>query len=262
MTETEKKLRKALSSLPLGGLQYFDSTGSTNDLALAWLAQGAKDFSLVVADEQTSGRGRMNRKWFTPPGSALAFSLVLRPENGGQGGVGLYSGLGALALCEALDSFGVAAQIKWPNDVLINGKKVAGILVEAVWMGDTVDGLVLGMGVNVAPQAVPPEAALQFPATCLQTEVGQPVERFALLFELLSRVAKIYQQVSNPDFIARWQSRLAFTGQQVQVWQAEGDAPLVGVLDGLEADGSLRLALSSRGDFRVVRFGEVRLRPL
>jgi BirA family biotin operon repressor/biotin-[acetyl-CoA-carboxylase] ligase len=260
MTHSERDLRKALSSLPLGGLQYFPSTGSTNDVALAWLAQGAKDFSLVAADEQTSGRGRMNRRWFTPAGSALAFSLVLRPENGGPARVSLFAGLGALALCQALDSLGLAAQIKWPNDVLINRKKVAGILVEAVWMGDAVDGLVLGMGVNVTPEAVPPAAALQFPATSVQAEVGHPVERVALLGQILSRVANIREQVDSPGFLAGWQERLAFRGERVQVTQ-EGRPPLVGLLDGLEADGSLRL-LKEDGDFWVVRQGEVRLRPL
>ncbi len=259
-THTEKDLRKALSGLPLGGLQYFPSTGSTNDIALAWLAQGAKDFSLVAADEQTSGRGRMNRRWFTPAGSALAFSLLLHPGNGEQARVSLFAGLGALALCQALDSLGLVAQIKWPNDVLINGKKAAGILVEAVWMGDAVDGLVLGMGVNVTPEAVPPAAVLQFPATSVQAEAGYPVERFALLAEILSRVAIIREQIDSPGFLAGWQERLAFRGERVQVMQEDGP-PLQGLLYGLEADGSLRL-LKDDGDFWVVRQGEVSLRPV
>ena len=78
----ERTLRKALSNIPLGGLRYFEQTGSTNDVALAWAAAGAPDLALVVAEEQTAGRGRGSHSWFTPPGAALAFSLVIRPLPG------------------------------------------------------------------------------------------------------------------------------------------------------------------------------------
>ncbi|MBI3739624.1 MAG: biotin--[acetyl-CoA-carboxylase] ligase, partial [Chloroflexi bacterium] len=150
----QRELQKALSSLPLGGLRYFESIGSTNDEALAWATEGARDLSLVVADEQTAGRGRSGRKWLTPPGSALAFSLILRPTEAERTRPARTTGLSALALSDSLRTRGLAAQIKWPNDVLISGKKVAGILVESVWTGDALDASILGMGVNVLAASV------------------------------------------------------------------------------------------------------------
>src|SRR5688572_12632522 len=134
LTMDEKTLRKTLSDLPLREFRYFAQTGSTNDVALAWASDGAPDLALIYADEQTTGRGRMGRKWFTPPGAALACSLILRPKGRESENIGLFSGLGALALVRALKKHGLSAQIKWPNDVLINGRKTAGILVETVWM--------------------------------------------------------------------------------------------------------------------------------
>lgn len=179
-----------LSGVPgLADVRYFPSIGSTNDEALAWAAAGAPDFSLVLADEQTSGRGRMGRKWHTPPHSALAFSLILRPQKREQDSVGLFSGLGALALVDALHSIEIDARIKWPNDVLIRRKKVAGILVETVWLGSEVESVILGMGVNVSPEALPAGDALNFPAICVDETAARPVSREHLLSLLLTALS-------------------------------------------------------------------------
>ena len=167
----ERSLRKSLSSMPLGGLRYFKQIGSTNDVALAWAAADAPDLALVYAEQQTAGRGRGSHRWFTPPGAALAFSLVLRPLPDEQSSLTLFSALGALAVCEVLEAQGLRPEIKWPNDVLLNRRKVCGILAESVWMGDKLDSLVLGIGMNIKPEAVPPADQLNFPATCLELEL-------------------------------------------------------------------------------------------
>ncbi|MBN1451674.1 MAG: biotin--[acetyl-CoA-carboxylase] ligase [Anaerolineales bacterium] len=249
-----------LSSLPLGVFRYFDTIGSTNDEALAWASQGAPDFSLVIADEQTSGRGRMDRKWFTPPHSALAMSLILRPTNTERAHPARTTGLLALALAESLLQLGLAPQIKWPNDVLLGGRKVAGILVESSWMGENLDALILGMGVNVFNAAVPPADQLLFPATSVEDELGRPIERSGLLREILVRVVDWRPKLGTDAFLKAWEEQLAFHGQQVQVEGRSGD-PIIGELLGLEADGSLRLQ-NEHGKTVTVRFGEVHLRPL
>jgi BirA family biotin operon repressor/biotin-[acetyl-CoA-carboxylase] ligase len=255
----ESDLRKSLAGLPLGGICYLESTGSTNDVALAWAAEGAPDFSLVVADRQTSGRGRMGRKWFTSPGAALALSVILRPSEQERENIGLFSGLGALALVDALKNYGISAQIKWPNDVLVARKKTAGILVETAWMGAEVESLVLGMGVNVSPAAIPPEGELNFPATWIQSEARNPVERFDLLRSLMVALIKWRPRLGTGHFLCEWQDALAFRGEIVQVWLGETET-VIGALDGLEADGSLRLVVN--GAQRLIRYGEIHLRPL
>jgi BirA family biotin operon repressor/biotin-[acetyl-CoA-carboxylase] ligase len=256
----EKKIESLLSSLPLGAYRYFDSIGSTNDEALVWASQGAPDFSLVVADEQTSGRGRMDRKWFTPPGSALALSLILRPAEAERAHPSRTTGLLALSLTETLSRLGLAPQIKWPNDVLLNGKKVAGILVESSWMGETLEALILGMGVNVCEASVPTTENILFPATSVENELGQLIERSHLLQEILTRVLEWRPKLGSEAFLKAWEEKLAFRGQQVQVEEGSGGA-LTGKILGLEPDGNLRLR-DERGKSVTVRFGEVHLRPL
>lgn len=244
----------------LAEIRFYPSLSSTNDEALAWAAAGARDLSLVVADEQTAGRGRMGRQWFTPPGSALAFSLILRPQGAEREMVGLFSGLGALALVDALRRYGVPAQIKWPNDVLINRQKVAGILVENVWMGTEVESVVLGIGINVAPASVPPSAGLNFPATCVQAEGQSPVPRLALLQTWLEALQPRRAALASAAFIRDWESLLAFRGELVRVW-LDATETVTGQLLGLEPDGSLRIKTET-GTERIMRFGEVHLRPV
>ena len=149
-------LRALLAGLPLGGLRYFDQVSSTNEAAMMWLDQSARDWSLVVADEQTAGRGRFNRRWVTKPGAALAFSLVLRLAPEEISHLTLFSPWAALAVAQTLENrFQLRPQIKWPNDVLLSGRKISGILAEISWVGAALEGVVLGIGINVARAAVP-----------------------------------------------------------------------------------------------------------
>lgn len=254
----QNELKKALSKLPLGDVRYFESIGSTNNEALAWATGGARDLSLVIADEQTAGRGRLDRKWFTPKGTALAISLILRPTDGEKSHLSRIVGLAALAVADSLRTRGLVSQIKWPNDVLLNGRKVAGILVESVWSGDEVDGLVIGIGMNVLKEAVPSAELLFFPATSLEESLGPLVEREKVLHDILAGLIALRSHLGSDSFIASWEKALAFRGEQVQ---AEQDGSLItGKLIGLESDGSLRL-VDEAGKSITVRFGDVRLRP-
>jgi BirA family biotin operon repressor/biotin-[acetyl-CoA-carboxylase] ligase len=254
----EKSFRQALEELPLGEFRYFASTGSSNDLALAWATEGAPDLSVVFADEQTSGRGRKGRKWHTPAGSALAVSLILRPRAEDDTPISLFSGLGALGLCDALEKAGLEAQIKWPNDVLLNRRKVAGILAEAVWAGEALDSIVIGIGVNVLRTSVPPAEASRFPATSVEAEGGL-TDRPQLLHDLLAALVSWRPRVGTPEFITAWNAALAFHGETVRVWRDEGDS-LIGQVARLETDGRLTLTLPD-GSLESINYGEVHLRP-
>lgn len=262
----EKQIRKALSDISLGDIRFHPRVGSTNDIALAWATEGAKDFSLVIADEQTSGRGRMGRRWLTPPGSALALSLILHPTPVEREHISLLSGLGALALTQVLIKYGLPAQIKWPNDILIADKKTAGVLVETVWMGDQVESAVIGIGVNVLPESVPPAGEIRFPATSIHTE-GVKIDRLDLLHDLLVQLALLrpQPQLSTQDLVRAWENVLAYKGEMVQVWTnpAEGgvaESPMTGIVLGLESDGALKLETPS--GILTIQFGEIHLRPL
>lgn len=256
----EQSLKKALSKINIGGLRYFDSIGSTNDEALAWAASGAKDFSIVIADEQTRGRGRLHRTWHTPKGSALALSLILIPDKSAIPHLSRTVGLAALAIFDSLLNIGLGPKIKWPNDILLNGKKTAGILVESVWSGSEIDSLVIGMGINIYKNSTPPYDSLQLPATSLEDELGkEPPAREEILRDILINLISWREKLASDEMIKNWEERLAFRYQQVNIISGS-ETVNTGVLDGLESDGSLRLS-DEHGKSIIVRFGDVSLRP-
>ncbi len=254
----ESSLKKRLAKLNLGELCYVESLGSTNDDALAWAARGAANFSIIVADEQTQGRGRLNRMWTTPKGSAVAMSVILRPDAAMREHLSRIVGLTALSVADACATLGLDAKIKWPNDILLNGKKLAGILIETVWCGDEADSLVVGIGVNVARASVPPAESLNYPAASLEEALGALPKREDIIFHILSAFLRRREQLGAERLIQEWEEKLAFRGQTVQI--RESGAARYGILDGLESDGSLRLR-DEQGIVSVVRFGDVSLRP-
>jgi BirA family biotin operon repressor/biotin-[acetyl-CoA-carboxylase] ligase len=229
-----------------------------------------------VADEQTAGRGRLDRRWYTPPGSALAFSLILRPEGlppallespapGSGAALMRLTALGALAVCETLNQAlppMLPAQIKWPNDVIATRRKLAGVLAVLQWSGDRLDAAVLGIGVNVGRHAIPPAGQLNFPATCVEEAVGEEVDRWILLEAVLSRLLAWKAELDSERFLQAWRGRLAFKGEWVQVLDEGGQTPFQeGQVAGLNPDGTLRLRLRT-GEIASLQSGEIRLRPV
>jgi len=254
---TEGSVWAALSGIPLGGLRFLERVESTNDVALEWAAEGAPDLSVVVADEQTHGRGRSGRRWVTKGGTALAVSVVLRSESQ-PAMAGRLSGLGAVAAAEACEALGADAQIKWPNDVLIQRQKVAGILLEAEWKGDRMGVAVLGIGLNVRRGSAPPASAVDYPATSLEESLGVAPSRTAVLRWVVEALITWRPRLETAEFLESWGSRLAFRREQVIV-TAPGSAPITGELIGLAEDGSLRV--SSAGNEARVYMGEAHLLP-
>jgi BirA family biotin operon repressor/biotin-[acetyl-CoA-carboxylase] ligase len=165
-----------------------------------------------------------------------------------------------MAVCEALEMRGLHPEIKWPNDVLLNRRKVCGILAETVWMGEKMECIVLGIGVNVKPEAVPPSDQLNFPATSIEAEISKRVDRPNLLRDVLQVLLYWRGLLPKDDFSNAWNNHLAFRGEQVEIRTEEVPAR-IGKVEGLERDGSLRLR-SQDGQVFTVRFGEVHLRPV
>lgn len=257
-----EEITQALVGLPVGAVRYFQTIDSTNLEAARWVEDAAPDCSLVIADEQTAGRGRAGRQWLTPPGQALAFSLVLRlpqPEDP-QRLLARLTALGGLAVCDTLiQDYNLPAELKWPNDVLLRRRKTAGLLSEAHWQGAQLSAVILGIGVNVHPQAVPPPRNLLFPATCVSQEAGVPVDRVELLAAILARLFKRKAALESAQFLQDWENYLAFKGEWVQISKPGGI--LTGRLLGINPDGSLRLALLAGPEMSIYA-GDLRLRPV
>jgi BirA family biotin operon repressor/biotin-[acetyl-CoA-carboxylase] ligase len=257
---TEEALR---DRLPIGGLglplHVLSSVGSTNDVALGLAESGAPEGTLIVADAQTRGRGRGGHTWQTPPGMGLAMSLVLRPRQVRPETAWGVSVAGALAVAEALETEGAAPRIKWPNDVLLRDRKVAGLLVDAGWEGERLSYAVLGIGINVLEGSVPPDASVDYPATSVEHELGRPLDRAALLLETLEALARWYARLGTAALREAWWQRMAFRDQRVSVW--EGRDEVRGTLTGIDAAGGAVLVLADGQRVRVGA-GAARLRPI
>lgn len=230
---TQEQLAAALGDRPF---RFFLSIGSTNDSALEWLRTGAPTGAIVLADEQTRGRGRLARGWVTPPGSALAVSIILYPPADSLTRLSL---LGALAVAEALEEIGTSdVGIKWPNDVQIDRRKACGVLPEAAWDGDHLLGVVLGIGVNVAVDFSGTELAET--AISLDAVLGHPVDRLDLLTRLLARIDHWAARLTDPALYDAWRGRLNMLGEAVRVIEI-GDRVTEGVAESVDADGALRI---------------------
>jgi len=236
--ERIKAVSEQLSHLGIQ-MRYLSSTESTNDDALLWLEEGAPEYAAVVADEQTKGRGRFQRRWITNSGAALAVSVVLYPKEKERQHIALFAPLAGIALTTALeDSFGISPQIKWPNDVLLTEKKVSGILTETHWVGTELRGVVIGTGVNISTDSIPPREELTFPATCLETELGYFVDRWELLSAYLENLVTWRDNLGKDSFIQYWQAHLAFVDREVEIRGTQG-AVVGGILKGISPDGDL-----------------------
>ena len=254
-------LQEYLADLPLGQVVFFPVLGSTNTEGMQRAEEGAPHLSLVAADDHTAGRGRMDRFWYSPTGASLAFSLVIRPDQNRAISTARLTGLGALAVCDILQSgYGLPAKIKWPNDVLVSGGKLAGVLVEAQWQGDEIHSAVLGIGINVARKSVPSQGELDFPATSVESVFEAPVDRWLLLKQVLGALLTRLPQLDQDRFIDDWQSNLAYRGKTVQILR-DGAEPEIGRIQGLNHAGYLRLR-SPGGEEKLVQSGDVKLRQV
>lgn len=243
MTLSEDILKTRLGSRPF---RFYASIGSTNDAARVWLAEGASAGACIIADEQTAGRGRKQRAWHTPPGSAVAVSVILRPTVEALPQVVM---LGALAVAETLDGLGLkSVAVKWPNDVLLADKKVCGVLAEASWEGTNLQGVILGIGVNVRVDFTDVETT--YPATSIETELGRRVDRADLLAALLARIDFWASQLGSAALFEAWKARLAMLGRTITVKQDHGD--LSGTAEDVDDSGVLILRAPDGSLHRVV----------
>jgi BirA family biotin operon repressor/biotin-[acetyl-CoA-carboxylase] ligase len=234
----------------------FDSLPSTNLEAARRAIEGAAEGLCVVASEQTAGRGRLQRQWLSPKGAGLYFSVVLRPRIHPSSWP-LITLAAALAVHDALlEAYSLKTDIKWPNDVLSNSRKLCGILAETV---DTTLGraLVLGIGINLTGSAFPPE--VEEIATSVEEETGQGADLEIILRSLIIALERRYKMVQSirggEEILREWSVRSSYaSGKRIRV--ANGQEILEGTTRGLESDGALRVE-TDEGEIRIVRAGDV-----
>lgn len=231
--------------------RHLPSVGSTQTEAARWADEGAATGAMVTADTQTSGRGRLGRDWGDEPGRDLALSLVLRPALPTEK-LGLVGLAAALGVAEALGSRTPDVALKWPNDVLIGGKKAAGILSETRWAacgGGHRPTVLLGVGVNVNREAFPPEIAHR--ATSLALETRTTHDRAAVLADLLVALEGALS-LSDEALVREAEARLGALGDRVEVGFPGTDRPPVsGTLLGLDEGGAMRLG-TPEGETRLL----------
>lgn len=237
---------------------FFREIGSTSDAARQLGLEGAEEGTLVLADHQTAGRGRLGRRWDAPPGSSLLLSLIFRPPLAPDQVQRLTMVCGLAVVDAVATTTGLQAGLKWPNDVLVGGGKVGGILSEVELRGERVDFAVVGIGLNVNLKPGQLPEGLAVPASSLSSELGRPVDRLALLRALLQAVEQRYLalcQGASPH--QEWAQRLTTLGQTVIV--SLGEERLEGVAEGVAASGALLLRLAD-GQQRIILAGDVSLR--
>ena len=233
-------------------LHYYEEIGSTNDEAFRLGLAGAPEGTALIANSQSTGKGRMQRVWHSPAGSNIYTSIILRPEIT-PSRTPQMSILAGVAVAEVLESYCPdRIKLKWPNDVLIDGKKVCGILSQVKTAVGEVDFIVLGMGINVNISYG------QFPkeicnlATSLAIETGREISRQELIISLYENLAKWYKQLLKDGFgriKEKWLSISPMIGQTVQVMFRE--EAVNGKTTGLDEDGSLILLAVGNKGFKV-----------
>jgi BirA family biotin operon repressor/biotin-[acetyl-CoA-carboxylase] ligase len=240
-------------------IRVFEQTTSTNDVVEKLARDGAKEGAVVFAESQTKGRGRLGRNWISPARKGLWFSVLLRPDLRPQETTQL-TVAAATALWRAIhEQTGLRPEIKWPNDMLIRGRKTAGILTELSAELDRVKYVILGIGVDVNLAAGEFPAELRKTVTSLKIELGEPVSRPELATAILRELDRDYARVCAGQFTAvadEWEEHCTTIGRHVTI--QIGDRRVRGRAESLDADGALLLR-TEHGHLERIIGGDVTL---
>jgi BirA family biotin operon repressor/biotin-[acetyl-CoA-carboxylase] ligase len=246
-------LEKSLAGKFIGQpLYYYQEIGSTNDEAFRLGLSGAPEGTAVIADSQTRGKGRLQRLWHSPPGSNIYTSILLRPNYSPDQAPQISIAAG-VAVAEIINEYCPGqVQLKWPNDVLLNKKKVCGILAQMKTSVDGIDFVVLGFGINVniVYNQFPPD--IRTIATSLAIETGRKIDRMELIISLYENIAKWYKELTQKEFgeiKEKWLNHAPMIGQKVQVMFR--DEVLRGKALGLDDDGSLIILTANNETVKV-----------
>ena len=254
------EIKKHLSAEIVGErLFVYDEVSSTNDVLRELIGEGtAADGTVVVSDSQTAGRGRLGRKWLSPAGRNLYLSALFRPEISPQES-SVFTFLASCALVEVFSGYGIGATIKWPNDILVDGRKISGVLTELGTSDGSVDYLVIGIGVNLN---LPEEFILREmediseKTTSLSMLLGEDVSREKFCAELITALDRLYGEFlrrGTQAIVDMWIERWGFSGKEISV-DVSGEV-IRGVVERVDGNGFLYLR-TDEGDLRRVITGD------
>lgn len=202
-----------------GKIIHYRETDSTNSKAKELAESGYPEGTIVIAENQLIGRGRMNRKWFSPPGAGIYMSVILRPVLSPTDSP-MITIMTAAALADALATIDLSVQIKWPNDILLNGKKLSGILSEMDTERDLINYIILGVGINVnTPHTILPDD-IKNTATSIMIETGRSFDRVNILKTFLKYLEQYYEYLKREDFyniLAKWKECSNVIGRKIRV---------------------------------------------
>lgn len=255
------RIRRSLGTETVGSHIYlFTAVGSTNAVLRDLARGGAAEGTVVIADGQTAGRGRAGRPWFSPPGVNLYVSALLRPAIA-PSSVPVFAFIASLALTDALAAESVKATIKWPNDAVVDGRKIGGSLIEYAVSGSRLDYVILGTGVNLNVGADDLRVALSAEAegaTTLRAAAGRDIDRNVFAARLLNEIERWHAvyRAKGPEAILRaWRERDALRGRNITV--GEGPRAFAAQACGVDDDGCLLVEVNGRRE-RVLS-GAIRL---
>jgi len=233
---------------------YYPRVTSTMDAARSEARKGTDNGTVVIAGEQTEGRGRMKRTWLSPKGN-IAFSVVLYPE---VSYLPFLVVIAALAVARSIEEItGLKTMIKWPNDILIGKKKAGGILIENEVKRKKVLYAIVGIGINTEVTPVKKES-IAIPATCLKDELGGKVLRTNIIKHILQEMERLYLELPDSEPMMReWQDRMVTLGKSVRVYS--NGTTLEGVAESVDATGALLLRYADGSSTTIVA-GDVTLR--
>jgi BirA family biotin operon repressor/biotin-[acetyl-CoA-carboxylase] ligase len=255
-------IRRGLWTETVGRRIYlYRDVGSTNAVLHGLAESGASEGTVVLAEEQSRGRARPGKIWFSPPGLNLYASVLFRPSIALRD-VPVFSFIASLALSETIWAEGLAATIKWPNDILVEGKKVAGTLVECADKGERASAVIVGVGVNMNVGDEALESALwdeARDATSLREAAGRDIDRNAFAAGFLNRLGRwlaVYRERGAEAVLAAWRERDALAGHRVEV-RLQGKAWKARVL-GIDGEGRLEVEDANGHRHRLIT-GEIRV---
>ena len=261
-TIAEEEVASRLQTERMGRqIRYFSRIDSTNQYAKRIAEEGAPDGTLIIADEQTAGKGRSGRTWVTPPAEAIAFTLLLRPKLSPDR-ISMVTLVMGLAVTNAVNSlYGVSAGIKWPNDVVIKGRKLCGILTEMSAEVRQVNYIVIGVGINANLTSFPEE--IREIATSLKLELGRDINRAELIARVMTEFERLYAEFEAQGDLGavmqEYNELCLNAGSKVRVLDPNGE--YTGTSRGINSMGEL-LVETEDGQIQEVYAGEVSVRGI